>query len=64
VDLRELAKGALLPIQRKLQGIYAPWDRPEDGKQMTVANHVDALIQDAKSLKHLVRTLPCLEFLY
>ncbi|KIJ56488.1 hypothetical protein M422DRAFT_238115, partial [Sphaerobolus stellatus SS14] len=59
VDLRELAKGALLPIQRKLQGIYAPWDsRGDDGKQMSTTNHVDALIQDAKSLKHLAKMYP------
>jgi len=60
VDLRQLAKGALMPIQKKLQGIYTPWDSRDDGKEMSTSNLVDALIQDAKSLKNLVGTrCPC-----
>jgi hypothetical protein len=57
VDLRDLAKNALLPIQKKLQGIYTPGegrDEWKEGKEMSTVNLVEALIQEAKSNKNLV----------
>lgn len=57
VDLRKLAKDALLPIQKKLQGIYTSGEGRDDwkeGKEMTTGSLVDTLIQEAKSNKNLV----------
>jgi serine/threonine-protein kinase ATR len=62
VDLRKLAKDALLPIQKKLQGIYTSGEGRDDwkeGKEMTTGNLVDTLIQEAKSNKNLVSGLKC-----
>lgn len=57
VDLRKLAQNALLPIKKKLQGIYTPDETADEwrtGKEMTTSNLVDSLIQEAKSNKNLV----------
>jgi serine/threonine-protein kinase ATR len=54
VDLRKLAKDALLPIQKKLQGIYSPGDGRDDGKEVSTSNLVDVLIQEARSNENLV----------
>lgn len=62
VDLRKLAKDALLPIQKKLQGIYTSGEGRDDwkeGKEMTTGNLVDTLIQEAKSNKNLVGDFRC-----
>ncbi|PVG03672.1 hypothetical protein CPB86DRAFT_749052 [Serendipita vermifera] len=48
VDLRKLALGALNPIERKLQGI-------ETGKQISVSNQVEKLIQEARSSQKLAK---------
>ena len=57
VDLRNLAKNALNPIEKKLQGIYTSGEGREGWqaeKAMTTSNLVDALIQEATSNKNLV----------
>ena len=62
VDLRKLAKDALFPIQKKLQGIYTSGEGRDDwkeGKEMTTGSLVDTLIQEAKSNKNLVSCLRC-----
>ncbi|GJJ07321.1 hypothetical protein Clacol_001522 [Clathrus columnatus] len=61
VDLRKLAKNALSPIKKKLQGIYIPDEGTEEwrvDKEMSTSNLVDALIQEAKSNKNLARMYP------
>lgn len=59
VDLRELAKHALHPIEKKLKGIYTTSrERPE--KETSTSNLVQMLIQEATSSANLVCNRPAL----
>ncbi|OCH94317.1 hypothetical protein OBBRIDRAFT_823598 [Obba rivulosa] len=57
VDLRELAKHALQPIEKKLKGIYTTSrERPE--KETSTSNLVQMLIQEATSSANLAKMYP------
>ncbi|EMD40504.1 hypothetical protein CERSUDRAFT_44292 [Gelatoporia subvermispora B] len=57
VDLRELAKHALQPIEKKLNGIYTTSrERPE--KETSTSNLVQMLIQEATSSANLAKMYP------
>ena len=55
-DLVGLARTALLPIQKKLQGIYNLSREKELEKEIPVSSLVQVLITEATDLKNLVRT--------
>ncbi len=54
-DMRAVSQDALGPIDEKLRGIFRPL-KSSPGKQMTVTNHVQSLIQQASDNANLVRT--------
>ncbi|KAH9948812.1 hypothetical protein B0H21DRAFT_777700 [Amylocystis lapponica] len=57
VNLRELAKGALKPIEKKLKGIYTTSrERPE--KEISTSNLVQMLIQEATDSVNLGKMYP------
>jgi len=57
VDLRTLAKDALKPIDKKLNGIYTTSrERPE--KETSTSSLVQMLIQEASDLANLARMYP------
>ncbi|RPD66901.1 hypothetical protein L226DRAFT_452477 [Lentinus tigrinus ALCF2SS1-7] len=53
-DMRAVSKDALGPIEEKLRGIFKPL-KSSPGKQMTVSNHVQSLIQQACDNANLAR---------
>ena len=54
-DLRALAKEAMHPIQKKLQGVYTHGKERHE-RQMTTDFLVEVLIQEATSVTNLVRS--------
>lgn len=54
-DLVALARSALLPIQKKLQGIYNLSREKELEKEIPISSMVQVLITEATDLKNLVR---------
>ncbi|KAI1796128.1 hypothetical protein LXA43DRAFT_880633 [Ganoderma leucocontextum] len=54
VDMRTVTQDALGPIKEKLQGIFRPL-KSKPGKQLSINNHVQALIQQASDPAHLAR---------
>jgi hypothetical protein len=54
VDLKQLAKNALNPIEKKLKGIYTVGkERPE--KEISTSSLVRILVEEAMDLGNLVR---------
>ncbi|KAI0720383.1 hypothetical protein C8T65DRAFT_736114 [Cerioporus squamosus] len=53
-DMRAVSQDALGPIDEKLRGIFRPL-KSSPGKQMTVTNHVQSLIQQASDNANLAR---------
>ena len=54
MDLRNLAQGALNPIERKLKGIYSTGGGRQE-KEISTSNLVQMLIQEATDPANLVR---------
>lgn len=56
MDLRKLAKNALLPIERKLRGLYMKETNHNDRKEkeVSISNLVQMLIEEATDLRNLV----------
>lgn len=64
-DLRHLAKNALRPIERKLKGVYSPWNVKSrafggtgDEKEISTGNLVQMLIQEAVDDANLAKMYP------
>lgn len=59
VDLRQLARDALNPIEKKLKGLYSKDSNRNDkrNKEVTTSNLVQMLIEEATDLRNLVRLL-------
>ncbi|KAI6024462.1 hypothetical protein EDC04DRAFT_2869391 [Pisolithus marmoratus] len=64
-DLRHLAKNALRPIERKLRGVYSPWNVKSrthggtgDDREISTSNLVQMLIQDAIDDANLAKMYP------
>ena len=53
VDMRAVSQDALGPIEEKLQGVFRPL-KSSPGKQLSVNNHVQALIHQASDPANLV----------
>ncbi|RDX53828.1 hypothetical protein OH76DRAFT_1342536 [Lentinus brumalis] len=53
-DMRAVSQDALGPIDEKLRGIFRPL-KSSPGKQMTITNHVQSLIQQASDNANLAR---------
>ncbi|KAH8118429.1 hypothetical protein DFH11DRAFT_1686601 [Phellopilus nigrolimitatus] len=60
VDLRKLAKTALIPIDRKLRGLYAKDSNRNDkrDKEISTSNLVQMLIEEATDLRNLSKMYP------
>lgn len=55
VDLRSVAKAALVPIDKKLRGLYSKdANRSHRDKEISTGNLVQALIEEATDSKNLV----------
>ena len=55
LDIKDLAKNALHPIEKKLKGMYVPYiPRDRQERPMSTSNLVQLLIQDATDLQNLV----------
>ncbi|KAI6100243.1 hypothetical protein F5141DRAFT_1009738 [Pisolithus sp. B1] len=64
-DLRHLAKNALRPIERKLRGVYSPWNVKSktlggtgDEREISTGNLVQMLIQEAVDDANLAKMYP------
>ncbi|KAI6130247.1 hypothetical protein EDD16DRAFT_1076970 [Pisolithus croceorrhizus] len=64
-DLRHLAKNALRPIERKLRGVYSPWNAKSrtlggtgDEREISTGNLVQMLIQEAVDDANLAKMYP------